>query len=133
MNFTQNFYNPDLEDEIDYNISPEILINPRFHGYQGPDNLIELKLKVHSVLNVTNLFVSPLLFYQISLFSFAKAGNISFIFFLRFLCLQIWKQIDIEKLAFFSNLIVRTRKNSTMSKKSKNSKTTCKTRPSLKT
>jgi hypothetical protein len=53
MNFTQNFYNEDLEDEIDFNISPEIVINPRFNGYQSPDNLIELKLKIHSVLNVT--------------------------------------------------------------------------------
>jgi hypothetical protein len=53
MNFTQNFYNEDLEEDIDINECPELLINPRFYGNQSLDNLVELKLKVHSVLNVS--------------------------------------------------------------------------------
>jgi hypothetical protein len=53
MNFTQKFYKEEETDDINTNICPELIINPRFYGNKSDENLMNLKLKVHSVLNVT--------------------------------------------------------------------------------
>ena len=55
MNFTQNFLNEE-DSEIHLLSHPELIINQRFYGNQSLDNLIELKLKVHNVLNVSSFF-----------------------------------------------------------------------------
>lgn len=53
MNFTQNFYKEEEVKELNTDDCPELIINPKFNGNKGDENLLELRLKVHSVLNVT--------------------------------------------------------------------------------
>lgn len=78
MNFTQNFYNEEMVDDINTDICPELIINPRFYGNQSLDNLLELKLKVHSILNVG--FTSPCACFLI-LFCICLIQFVCFIFF----------------------------------------------------
>ena len=51
MNFKEDFQQS-VDQEIDMVNNCEIIINPKYYGNQTLDNLIELKLKVHNVLNV---------------------------------------------------------------------------------
>ena len=51
MNFTEDFVQ-NLDTEFDYKTCPEIIINPRFYGNQSLDNLVDLKLRAHYLLNV---------------------------------------------------------------------------------
>ena len=51
MNLTEDKFD-NQDQEIDKNSSSEITINPKFYGNQTLDNLIELRLRVHNVLNV---------------------------------------------------------------------------------
>jgi hypothetical protein len=51
MNLTEDKYD-DENKEIKKASNSEIVINPKFYGNQSLDNLIDLKLRVHNVLNV---------------------------------------------------------------------------------
>lgn len=53
MNLTENKYD-DENTTITKASNSEIKINPKFYGNQSLDNLIDLKLRVHNVLNVAN-------------------------------------------------------------------------------
>ena len=56
MNFTENILRDD-DPDFDFGDAPELAINPRFYGNQSVDNLIDLKLWVHNLLNVPLLFL----------------------------------------------------------------------------
>lgn len=55
MNFAEDI-NKEFKEEIDTNLNCEIFTNQKYYGNQTLDNLIELKLKVHNVINVISIF-----------------------------------------------------------------------------
>ena len=67
MNFTQNILIEDDDEEINFIGHPEIFINKRFYGNQSVQNLTDLKLKVHNVLNVKIFIYYYLIIFKLSI------------------------------------------------------------------